>query len=211
MGGLAATVAACGAAMPAWARSREPGRDGRGTVMLMPLRSFPDDLIDAVETLLVTQLGVQVRRTQPEPLPAFAYYRPRRRYRADKLLDHLLASLPAEQPDVRLLGLTTVDISTTKGSFADWGVFGLGLMPGRACVISSHRLRRGARDREHLAFRVATTALHEVGHTFGLDHCSEPRCPMQDAGGGIENTDESLAELGPRCRALLEVMHPRPD
>jgi archaemetzincin len=214
--GAAAAAASCVGARPARAdpldaESRAQPRSvaNRGTIMLMPLRAFPRDLLDATETLLVTQLQVRVERSEPQPLPRLAYHRPRRRYRADKLLDHLLAALPQERPEVRALGLTTVDISTTKGSIADWGVFGLGLMPGRACVISSYRLRRGARDREQLAFRVATTALHEVGHMFGLDHCSESRCPMQDAQGGIENTDASLPELGPRCRARLDAMHPR--
>jgi archaemetzincin len=205
--GAAATATLFGAS-PRWARAANTRT--RGTVMLVPLRSFPEDLISAVETLLVTELDVRVERSDTLPLPRLAYYQPRRRYRADKLLDHLLGALPTERPEVRALGLTTVDISTTKGNIVDWGVFGLGLMPGRACVISSYRLRRGVRDRNHLAFRVATTALHEVGHTFGLDHCSEDRCPMRDAGGGIENTDTSLAKLGPRCLAQLEAMHPRP-
>lgn len=224
-GGLVWAAAACGRSAPAYAREqRGKARDSkgasptpssavadsaiRGTVVLVPLRSFPSDLVDAVETLLVAQLRVKVRRHAPVPLPDAAYYRPRRRYRADKLLDHLVTLLPAAQPYTRALGLTTVDISTTKGPHADWGVFGLGFMPGRACVISSHRLRRGAKDRDHVAFRVANTALHEVGHTFGLDHCAEARCPMQDAHGGIENTDSSGSELGPACRAELEARYP---
>jgi archaemetzincin len=193
------------------ARGHRGERDpspSRGTILLVPLRRFPRDLLHAVEMLLVSRLDVRVVRGEPTPLPRHAYHAPRRRYRADRLLDHLLAHLPAEPRDLRVLGLTTVDISTTKGRFHDWGVFGLGFMPGRACVISSHRLRRGARDREHLAFRVSTTALHEVGHTFGLDHCTESGCPMQDAEGGIENTDASGSDLGPRCRAILDAMHP---
>ena len=43
---------------------------------------------------------------------------------------------------------------------------------------------------------------------FGLDHCPEERCVMQDAEGGIENTDTGTGRLGPECRATLEAEHP---
>jgi archaemetzincin len=63
-----------------------------------------------------------------------AYNGQRRRYRAEKLLDFLEAEAP---PNVfRTLGLTTVDFSTTKGSYADWGVLGLGAIDG--CALAHH-------------------------------------------------------------------------
>lgn len=221
MGGLATIAVACGPSARASAEQRRgddrPSRDEeasapqpptepepRTTVVLVPLRQFPDDLLDAIETVLVEQLDVAVKRHAPVVLPASAYYKPRRRYRADKLLDHLHTYVPAGAPDTRILGLTTVDISTTNGKIKDWGVFGLGEMPGTTCVISTFRLRRGIKNREHFRFRVAVTALHEIGHTLGLDHCTETRCPMQDAEGGIENTDTSSGILGPACRAQLQ-------
>src|SRR5262249_52338486 len=131
---------------------------------------------------------------------------------ADKLLDHLHEVMRERAPDApadaRVLALTDVDISTTKGRVYDWGVFGLGEISGRACVVSVHRLRRGARSAEHLRFRVVTTGIDEVGHTLGLPHCLEARCVMQDAEGSIKNTDSSTGHLGPGCRRLLDRTAP---
>jgi archaemetzincin len=174
-------------------------------VVLVVLESFSPRSIAAVETKLRDELGVEVERGPTVPLPEHAYYPPRRRYRAEKLLDALGGYAGADAPaTTKVLGLTEVDISTTNGKFEDWGIFGLGSLGGRAAVISSHRLRRGA-SADKVAFRIATTALHEIGHTFGLDHCTEARCPMQDAEGKITNTDSSTSHLGPRCRAAIDA------
>ncbi len=186
------------------ASASEDPVEHRDTIVLVVLDGFPDDLLDAVEDTLRRELGVDVRRHGVEPLPRSAYYAPRRRYRADRLLEHLLTFTDGQPPETRFLGLTRKDISTTKGKHHDWGIFGLGYTPGRAAVVSSYRLRRGARDRKQIRFRVANTALHEVGHMFGLPHCSEARCPMRDAHGSIASTDDSRGQLGPRCQARLD-------
>jgi archaemetzincin len=175
----------------------------RGKVLLLPLRSFPDELIVAVEDGLREEFDVETERLDPVPLPASAYYEPRRRYRADELLVFLKGLVEDEGPGTKILGMTEVDISTTKGPYYDWGIFGYAEMPGQAAVISSKRLRRRARDAEHVRFRVTTTAIHEIGHTFGLPHCREKRCVMQDAEGSIKNTDSSTGHLGAGCRAKL--------
>ena len=194
---------------PPPASEAAPVATTRAVVILVPLRSFPDDLLDEVEETLERELQVEVRRHDPVPLPKSAYYKPRRRYRADRLIEHLLTFAEGEPETTRVLGLTEVDISTTKGSIKDWGVFGLGYAPGQSAVISSFRLKRKAK-RDKIRFRVANTALHEVGHTFGLQHCEEPRCPMLDAEGGIENTDTSSGHLGPECQGELDEKAPMP-
>jgi archaemetzincin len=132
-------------------------------------------------------------------LPREAYYPPRGRYRADKLL--VVLERIARPDHAKIMGLTGVDISTTKGPHEDWGVFGLGYQPGRSCVVSTFRLGKSA-SAERLARRVASVAVHEIGHTWGLSHCSTPGCVMHDAEGTLKTVDAD-GPLCPRCRARM--------
>jgi archaemetzincin len=68
---------------------------------------------------------------------------------------------------------------------------------------------RGRRHDELVTFRVVTTAVHEVGHTLGLEHCDDPRCVMRDAEGSIRTVDTSDGQLGPICRERVEETAPR--
>lgn len=194
------------------ARGRADTPQVRAVVVLVVLTDprpgaavFPDGDVAAIEAELRRVYQVEVRRVTARALPKSAYYAPRRRYRADDLLTFLAGEIPAELPaGTRILGLTTADISTTKDKIKDWGIFGLGALGGTAAVVSNHRLRRKARSAAHASARVVNTAVHELGHVLGLDHCEEPRCVMLDAQGGITNTDESTGIPGPHCQAWLD-------
>jgi archaemetzincin len=137
-----------------------------------------------------------------EVLPRAAYYAPRQRYRAEKLLDYLQTRL-SDDID-RVLGLTSVDISTTKGSVFDWGILGLATIDGRTCVLSSHRCQRRVRQRTDARVRLGKVAVHEIGHTLGLEHCPTPGCLMHDAEGSVLTVD-SERDLCHGCRKHLSI------
>lgn len=124
--------------------------------------------------------SVQIQK--PKPLPQHAYYPARQRYKADSLLRFL--SNHTENGH-KIIGITSKDISTSKGNIADWGVMGLGYRPGNACVASTFRL--SAKNKNEQLFKVC---IHELGHTFGLDHCPEKTCYMRNAEGGNPTDEE---------------------
>jgi archaemetzincin len=121
------------------------------------------------------------------------------------LLDYLAPRQPLGGH--RIHGLTASDISTTKGVVHDWGVLGLATVDGTACVLSSFRSRRGA-SVEQARIRFAKTAVHELGHTFGLPHCPNRGCLMEDGKGTVFTTDGEY-DLCPESReALLRNGYP---
>ena len=130
----------------------------------------------------------------PIQLPRQAYYPQRNRYRADSIIDWLSRSTP---DGYVTLGLTTKDVSATKGRVADWGVMGLGFQPGNACVVSTFRL-----SKSNLADQLFKVSIHELGHTQGLPHCPDKTCYMQDAEGG--NPTDQETGFCAKCRKVLE-------
>jgi len=135
-------------------------------------------------------------------LPECSFYKPRNRYRADTILHYLLRTRP-EKYDY-MIGITDKDISCTCDPYADWGVFGLGFMPGRSCVISTFRLKRNMKSEEQFQECVIKVVLHELGHNIGLDHCPTPKCMMQDAEGTIRSVDEEKIEVCTLCKAKIQ-------
>ncbi|MCA9525099.1 MAG: hypothetical protein KC549_02235 [Myxococcales bacterium] len=172
------------------------------TVRVVALGDFPPAQVAEVARALEAALPVRVEIGPTLPLPASAWYAPRRRYKADRLLTFLAPHAP---PGGKVLGLLRPDISTTTETHADWGIFGLATLGGPSGVVSTFRLRRHRPTPARLRHRLASTAVHEVGHTLGLPHCPEAGCVMQDAEGSIANTDAGDGRLGPKCGELLGI------
>ncbi len=168
---------------------------------ILPLgAAIPFADVECVRQSLQAFYNFEVTVAAREALPRDAFYAPRQRYRAEKLLDYVQQRLAADVD--RILGLTSVDISTTKGSVFDWGILGLGTIDGRTCVLSSYRCQRRVRHRADARIRLGKVAVHEIGHTLGIEHCPTPGCLMQDAEGSVLTVDNER-DLCQRCREHL--------
>ncbi len=81
-------------------------------------------------------------------------------------------------------------------------VFGEAQLGGAAAVVSTARLDE---DIELfgpwlLVERLVKEAVHEVGHSFGLVHCTTPKCVMNRS-PAVREVDEKSSELCEACRA----------
>lgn len=174
------------------------------TVAIQPFGPVKASDIARVKAGILALYAVDVEILPEKPLPKVAYYEPRDRYKADKLLDVLAAETP--EKFTKVIGLTARDISATKGEIADWGIFGLGQLAQRPCVVSTFRLRSGKASDEVFQARLVKVVNHELGHTLGLDHCPTLGCLMQDAGGKIATVDGESGKPCEACAARLPVV-----
>lgn len=174
-------------------------------VAIQPLGKVREQDIARVKAGVTALLALTVVVLPEKPLPKSAWYKPRERYKADRLLDALEAGKPVSCD--RVVGLTARDISVTNDEGNDWGIFGLGQLGGDVCVVSTFRLRAGQADEKMFHARLVKVVNHELGHTLGLDHCPEKGCLMQDAGGRIATVD---GESGKPCNACAARLPMRP-
>ena len=134
-------------------------------------------------------------------LPPEAYDSRRRQYYSSLLLEIIKEYLKKTDAD-KILGITTADLYVPQLNF----VFGEAELPGKAAIISVHRLRPefygDSADSPLLLERAAKEATHEIGHTLGLTHCTNPLCVMSFS-NTIRDVDTKKQEFCPRCSTHL--------
>jgi len=161
-------------------------------IKIQPYSDFSEKLTNNLFEQL-KKLYPYVELNEPIPLPKQAYYAPRNRYKADTLIRYLWKN---SKSYINTIGLTSKDISTTKDNISDWGIMGLGYMPGNACVVSTFRL-----DKKNIQEQLYKVAIHELGHTQGLKHCPDKSCFMRDAEGKNHTNEEKY--FCPECKTVL--------
>ena len=173
------------------------------SLAILPFKAVDSGLLTELKTGLEKQLALPITVLEDAALPSLAFYKPRQRYIADSLLV-FLRQLNKGRFE-KIIGVTTKDISTRKDPHENWGILGLGSCPGEACVISSFRAGKTKIAYKDFIRRMITLALHETGHTYGLEHCAISSCIMKDAEGKMNLDDgDSYCE---KCQNYLAGMN----
>ncbi len=175
----------------------------QGTILLVPIGPVSRDLLTWLQSRLTDLLGRQTTIGQGIPLPGDAYNERRGQYRGEAILHALRAlSYPAAK---RVLGLTGADCYARGLNF----IFGQAALNGRQAFVALPRLRPsfyGLPEDPNLPSwreRPLKECIHELGHTWGLDHCPDPRCVMRFS-NSLPDTDAKGIAFCPQCRGRLE-------
>lgn len=126
----------------------------------------------------IAELAQEVGRELDQPAVAWplggrpegAFDARRNQHSSRVLLAWLLQRLP--DPAAKLVGITDVDLFIPVLTF----VFGEAQLDGHAAIVSTARLRDPSDAL--MRARLLKETVHELGHTFGLVHCSSPACVM---------------------------------
>jgi archaemetzincin len=199
---------------PASARSDDPASAPAAAeaasagprICLLPLGKHDARLLGKAAAGIKAYYRFPVKVMDKLPMPTSAYYPARKRHRADKLLDYLDETVVPSSGCAIVIGFTSQDISTTKGSSRDWGIFGLGRISGTSAVVSTFRLGRKTADRKLVTARTIKVVNHELGHVLGLPHCPTPACMMNDAEGSIKTVDREQGNLCDSCRKTVQSL-----
>ena len=153
---------------------------------LVPVGEVDDGTLTSLAEALDKVFGRPCKRVPALPHPSYAFDERRRQYLSSAILGQM-ARLDLPQA-WRRLGVVDLDLCVPELNF----VFGQASMKRKTAVIALPRLRQsfyGLQD-DPLLFheRMVKEAVHELGHTLGLDHCPERVCVMHFS-NSLRDTD----------------------
>ncbi len=166
-------------------------------IYVVPIHAASRFWREPLESGIEKAFGIETRFAGKWPidLPR-AYDRARNQYNSSEILLQLIGNPPASPG--KILGVAEVDLFIPILTF----VFGEAQLDGISSVVSSHRLENkfyGLPDnRALLVDRLIKESIHELGHTFGLLHCTTPACVLNSS-TYVEDIDQKSDEFCSRC------------
>jgi archaemetzincin len=171
------------------------------TVYIKTIGTVERTIIENLTKSLQLLLPVQLKFIEDRGYPLFAFEPKRNQYYAKKIIEKLARQIPADCE--KLIGLTDVDLCTPVLTF----VYGEAQLGGSIAVVSLNRLRQEfyylPRNDTLLIERITKECIHELGHCYGLYHCSDSRCVMCFS-SSVLSIDNKQKEFCVSCGEFFE-------
>jgi archaemetzincin len=166
-----------------------------GGIAIIPSGEIDRDVLTFLGEALSVTFTKKTYICPPLPKPAFAFDSRRRQYLSTAIL-RTVSAQHEYRHFKRVLVVVDVDLYVPRLNFV------FGIASGESALISLTRLAPEwygyPADRVLFQRRVLTEAVHELGHTFGLPHCTNPLCVMFFS-NCLEDTDRKGPEFCARC------------
>lgn len=177
-------------------------------ILFISFGQFGSDFLEKVAAAVKSEFGVPVGFDINYGVLTSFYDPIRRQYNANGLIKFIHEKYGNNGS--KTIGLFQVDLFIPILTF----VIGQAVYKGNVGIVSLYRLKNelyGLKNDENLLFeRFCKEIIHELGHTFGLTHCTSPVCVMRSS-TYIEEVDEKNARFCATCKKQLDqALHGEP-
>jgi archaemetzincin len=169
---------------------------------LMPIGEIETEALAYLQNNLSQVFAMSCQVLEPIDIPPEAYERGRGQYYSPLILEKIFDNAPDDYH--RILGIVDVDLYVHGLNF----IFGQADLQHGITIISLIRLKQEfygfPPDRKLFYLRMLKEAVHELGHTYGLDHCTDYRCVMYFS-NSLQDTDRKGVDFCRKCKGKLEI------
>ena len=171
-------------------------------IYIVPIELEDHSCLEKLESVIYKTFHLKTRRREFKINLKEAFDPNRGQYNSSLILRQLIMKPPRDAG--KILAVLDVDLFIPILTF----VFGEAQLKGIGAVVSTRRLHNRfyglPEDAEITTDRLLKESVHELGHTFGLIHCSQPKCVMNSS-TYVENIDLKPAELCPLCEKSIKI------
>lgn len=169
-------------------------------IYIVPIAAPAAHWLAPLERALAACFSLPVRRMHCDIDLEQTFDPVRGQYHSSEILLQLIRNAP---PDTaKILGVAAVDLFVPILTY----VFGEAQLGGIGALVSLHRLNSrlyGLPENNQLLLeRLIKESIHELGHTFGLLHCTTPGCAL-NASTYVEDIDQKSDQVCDACRARI--------
>jgi archaemetzincin len=168
-------------------------------IVLVAIGAVDKNVMDWLKNDLSTVFNRRITVGKGMRDPDYAFNKKRNQRLSTAILNAVMEQ-KEYSPYEKILGVVDHDLYVPELNFV------FGEASRNTAVISLTRLRqtfyRLPEDQNLFHQRALTEAVHELGHTYGLGHCSNPRCVMFFS-DSLMDTDRKGSEFCQKCKSKL--------
>ena len=170
-------------------------------ILLQPVGEVSSNVLKRLTTTLPEQFNdSNFILANPIKIPLQAFDDNKMQYVSPKIINFIQQNYK-ETSYQKILGICDVNAYSGRLNF----VFGEAQFGGRIAAIYLTKLKEEIGelfDERIFLQRVVTEAVHELGHLFGLQHCSASSCVMYFS-NSLEDTDKKGNDFCPSCKMKI--------